>query len=211
MARIIQAKRPSSVPEPKLLEYLRLLGSSLKEAEGLPNGLPGGTGLTHATVRAVHLNHVHELGAMLIRVAGGEDARKVFAQKGRRQKPADTIRTNRVASLAYFSARARDPKAKDDPAIKAARLFLRKGTTKRIRKTAQTHRAWCLEILGKHKGYTFVGTRGAGPHPISGMAQQVDPVVRADGGCLFIRCWGAKKVEVLSEYLRWKGVSHVED
>lgn len=179
---------------PKLLEYLRILGTMLQEAEGAPGGL------THATVRTVHLPHLHELGSILIQIANGVDARKLFGQKGRRRTPAVTLTKNKIASLAYYSARARDPKANDAPAIKAARLFLKKGTKGSINKMAQTNRDWCLETLSKHDAYICV----CGDGVISGTAHQIDPVVRADGDVRYIRCWGPKKTATLSKYLSRK-------
>ena len=205
MARLIRSARPPSrsisLPPPKLLEYLAILGSRLKEAEGRSNGI----GLTHATVHAVHVKHLHELGSMLIQIANGADARAVFP----RQKP-KAAGVHRQAALAFYSAWVGCyPKAHDAHAIAAARLFLRKGTEGSIKKIAQEHRDWCLETLSKHDGYLWVG--GAGQYVISGRARRMNPLVLADGDARFIRCWGPKKTGTLREYLRRKSARHVEE
>jgi hypothetical protein len=217
MARIIAPRQPSSVPPspPKLRESLAILGAALKEAEGAPNGRSDGASLSQATVRAVHLQHLHELGSILIQIADGVDARDLFGQSGR-HKPKQTA-AHRAGALAYFSARIRNPKANDAPAIVAAQLFLRKGiSAKTVRKIAQKHRDLSLEALSNHDGYLWAGLWDGrkpvgGVHAISGRARRISSVVLADGNARYIRCWGLKRTRALREYLRKKSPRHVDE
>lgn len=117
---------------------------------------PDNMGLNVVRFINVQVDLWRELGAILERIAEGENARQLFGQH---------LRTNpskygehRLRALAYWSIRARDPEAGDAEAMEFARRvvpiskILRPDT---LRKYAQRHRARCLCLLSLHPNWAF--------------------------------------------------------
>ena len=103
---------------------------------------PTTVGLSRIDVKALH-----ELGCLLERIDDGEDARALFRQTGKK-KPKRTAE-HQTTAMAYWSVRALNPSAKDQPALRKARsiypqLNLSDAT---IRKLAQTYREMSLNVL----------------------------------------------------------------
>jgi hypothetical protein len=125
------------------------------ELEWVPDP-PDDMGLNVVTFINVKIDLWRELGAILERIAKGENARQLFGQHLRTNPSKDG--EHRKRALAYWSIRARDPKAGDAEALDYARKIvpiskiLRPDT---LRKYAQRHRARCLCLLSLHPNWVF--------------------------------------------------------
>jgi hypothetical protein len=91
---------------------------------------------------------VRELGAILLRLGGGENAHTLFRQNERR-KPTKTS-TQRAVALAYYSMRAIDPAGSESPALRKVRSLFPEyahSSDATLRKYAQRNRKRALGVL----------------------------------------------------------------
>jgi len=125
------------------------------ELEWVPDP-PDDRGLSKVTFINVRVALWRELGAILERIAGGENARQLFGQHLRTNPSKDG--EHRTRALAYWSVRARDPEADDVEALDLARKIVPISKVLRadtLKKYAQRHRARCLFLLSLHPNWVF--------------------------------------------------------
>ncbi|HEX5461072.1 MAG TPA: hypothetical protein VFX20_13995 [Steroidobacteraceae bacterium] len=125
----------------ELEEYDFLKPEQLQEYDGIAMRITG-----------ISPNQLIELSEILLLIARGADARKLFRQDGR-SKPKSRDHLNRA--LVYWSWRAIDPSGSDKAAAFAAAAPWKGGKMPSrawIRKIAQKHQKRCLEILEDPNG-----------------------------------------------------------
>ena len=113
----------------------------------------------------VHVRAFRELGALLSRIAAGEDARKLFRQN-ERTKP-DKQSEHQARALAYWSTRALNPSASDKRALRRANDVVPRFkdlSDSTIRKIAQRHRDDSMWLLAQ--GLKLKDPKIAGGKPI---------------------------------------------
>jgi hypothetical protein len=123
---------------------------------------PDKHGLSSVLFHNVRVDLWRELGSLLMRLAEGEDARRLFAQH-KRVKPSK-IGEHHNRALAYWFERAKNPAAKDTKALALARRMAPGGerlSAPTIRKYAQRHLLRCLTVLSGNPYFVlhFEGTR----------------------------------------------------
>lgn len=144
LASIAKQLKETRSSKGKIVERLTSDG---REFSWIPDP-PDSNGLSDVSFANVRVEQWRELGLILERVAGGEDARQLFGQD-KRTKPSK-IGEHRLRALAYWSVRARAPSASDTGAMTLARSIISpsaKLTAATVRKYAQRHRERCLVLL----------------------------------------------------------------